>query len=76
MLKGDLSEYREEIERGKMLGRERRHVFDYFKTPQPMAAPDATEPPAPKRKRTGASKAAHKTKRTNSSVPGKSDEHG
>ncbi len=30
-LKSDLADVRAEIERGKMLGRERRHVFDYFK---------------------------------------------
>ncbi len=33
MLKGDLSEFREEIERGKMIGRIRMGVLDYFKPP-------------------------------------------
>ena len=61
MLKGDLTEYRQEIETGKMIGRERRHVFDYFKSPQPIAAPDADEPPAPKRKGAASSKPARKT---------------
>ena len=37
MLKGDLTEYRAEIERGKMIGRQRRHVFDYFASPAAVA---------------------------------------
>ncbi len=75
MLKGDLTEYREEIERGKMLGRERRHVFDYFQPPQSSAAPDDREPPAPRRKQAGSAKAARKTKPLEPSSPGKADGH-
>ena len=44
MLKGDLTEYRAEIERGKMIARRRHHVFDYFKPPAPEPEP---VPPSP-----------------------------
>ena len=33
-LKNEAAELREEIERGKMIGRQRRHVFDYFAAPE------------------------------------------
>ena len=45
MLKGDLTEYRAEIESGKMIARRRHHVFDYFKPPAPEPEP---VPPSPK----------------------------
>ena len=50
MLKGDLSEYRAEIELGKMIGRERRHVFDYFKPPE---VTEGSEPARDPTRRTG-----------------------
>jgi hypothetical protein len=54
-LQSDLTELRAEIERGKMIGRRRRHVDDYFRppAPEPASAP-APEPgegePAPRKK--------------------------
>jgi hypothetical protein len=73
MLKGDLSEYREEIERGKMIGRERRHVFDYFKPPEtahgmegdgpaPVAMQGGGKPAKARRKKAGKTGAAVGTK--------------
>ncbi len=61
MLKGDLTEFREEIEAGKMIGRRRRHVFDYFKPPthvpdegEAEAPRDASRPTRERKKRAGA----------------------
>ena len=42
-LKPELEELRAEIERGKQLGRQRRHVFDYLKPPEasvPSSVPE------------------------------------
>jgi hypothetical protein len=60
-LKADLTELRAEIERGKMIGRRRRHVFDYF-TPLPPEAPPAPTGDRTRRKRGSRRKRAAKTK--------------
>ena len=76
MLKGDLTEYREEVERGKMIGRERRHVFDYFKSPQELASRDeAAHLSAQVRDGSGSAKPRKRSKRTGAPAAKKSDGH-
>ncbi len=53
-LKDEAEELREEIERGKMIGRQRRHVFDYFAAPGAKRGESRVEPARkPRRKKKG-----------------------